>query len=93
MCIDFDYHFPSMYAAVGLWNGVFLIIYSLFGFSKLMKWCTRSTEEIFALFIVIAFITDASKELMKSKLSISIEIGAGGIIYLFAMIHVIINLD
>ena len=56
-----------MYAAVGLWNGLFLVSYSLFGFSKLMKWCTRSTEEIFALFIVVAFITDAGKDLMKSK--------------------------
>lgn len=56
-----------MYAAVGLWNGLFLTIYSLFGFSRLMKWCTRSTEEIFALFIVITFITDASKDLSKSK--------------------------
>lgn len=67
MCIDYGFHFPALYAAVGLWNGFFLIIYSLFGFSKLMKWCTRSTEEIFALFIVVAFITDASKDLTKSE--------------------------
>ena len=67
MCIDYGFYFPAMYAAVGLWNGVFLTIYSLFGFSRLMKWCTRSTEEIFALFIVVAFILDASKDLMKSK--------------------------
>lgn len=56
-----------MYAAVGLWNGLFLTLYSLFGFSRMMKWCTRSTEEIFALFIVIAFISDASKDLSKSE--------------------------
>lgn len=67
MCIDYEFNFLSMYAAVGLWNAFFLIIYSLFGFSKLMKWCTRSTEEIFALFIVVAFITDASKDTLKSK--------------------------
>lgn len=67
MCIDYGYQFPAMYAAIGLWNGFFLTIYSLFGFSKLMKWCTRSTEEIFALFIVIAFITDAGKDLVKSE--------------------------
>lgn len=66
MCVDYGFHFPAMYAAVGLWNCFFLLIYSLFGFSKLMKWCTRSTEEIFALFIVIAFITDAGKDLMKN---------------------------
>lgn len=66
MCVDYGFYFPAMYAAVGLWNCFFLLIYSLFGFSKLMKWCTRSTEEIFALFIVIAFITDAGKDLMKN---------------------------
>lgn len=67
MCADYGFHFPAMYAAVGLWNGFFLIIYSLFGFSKLMKWCTRSTEEIFALFIVVAFISDAGKDLFRSE--------------------------
>lgn len=67
MCLDYGFPFPAMYAAVGLWNGVFLTLYSLFGFSKLMKWCTRSTEEIFALFIVVAFVTDASKDMLKSE--------------------------
>lgn len=67
MCADYDFPFLAMYAAVGLSNGLFLVIYSLFGFSKLMRWCTRSTEEIFALFIVIAFITDAGKDMMKSE--------------------------
>lgn len=57
-----------MYAAVGLWNGLFLVIYSLFGFSRLMKLCTRGTEEIFALFIVVAFVTDASKDTIESEL-------------------------
>lgn len=68
MCLDYQLPFPAMYAAVGLWNGFFLVIYSLFGFSELMKWCTRSTEEIFALFIVVAFVTDAGKDLSKSEL-------------------------
>lgn len=66
MCVDYGFNFLAMYAAVGLWNCFFLIIYSLFGFSKLMKWCTRGIEEVFALFIVIAFITDAGKDLMKN---------------------------
>lgn len=67
MCLDYGFPFPAMYAAVGLWNGFFLILYSLFGFSRLMKWCTRSTEEIFALFIVVAFVTDATKDVLKSE--------------------------
>lgn len=72
MCLDYDFNFRAMYAAVGLWNAFFLAIYSLFGFSRLMKWCTRSTEEVFALFIVVAFITDASKDLIKSECSIQV---------------------
>lgn len=67
MCNDYEFNFLAMYAAVGLWNGFFLIIYSMFGFSKLMKYCTRSTEEVFALFIAIAFVVDATKDMMKSE--------------------------
>ncbi|XP_077981270.1 solute carrier family 4 member 11-like [Glandiceps talaboti] len=63
---DFDIDFFSMYACVGLWNSFFLVIYSVTGASRLMKWSTRSTEEIFALFIAIAFCTDAIKELVYS---------------------------
>lgn len=66
MCQDYGFEFGTMYAAVGLWNCFFLIIYSLSGLSKLMKWCTRSTEEVFAMFIVVAFVTDAGKDMLKS---------------------------
>ncbi|CAL4131631.1 unnamed protein product, partial [Meganyctiphanes norvegica] len=62
ICQDFDLDFYAMFCAIGLWNSFFLIIYSLFDVSKLMKWSTRSTEEIFGLFITIAFIHDAFKD-------------------------------
>lgn len=42
-------------------------MYALFDVSRLMKWCTRSTEEIFALFISIAFVADAFKDAYKSE--------------------------
>lgn len=61
-----DIDFYAMYCAIGLWNSFFLIIYSLFDVSKLMKWSTRSTEEIFGLFITIAFIHDAFKDVGKN---------------------------
>ncbi|KAG9509235.1 Sodium bicarbonate transporter-like protein 11, partial [Fragariocoptes setiger] len=66
MCTDYGYSFPAMYAAVGLWNGIFLAIYAVFDVSKLMKYCTRSTEEIFALFIAIAFAVDAGRDVIES---------------------------
>lgn len=67
MCQDYSYPFLPMYAAIGLWNAFFLILYSMFDVSRLMKWCTRSTEEIFALFIAIAFAVDAGRDLIKSE--------------------------
>nr|XP_053643908.1 solute carrier family 4 member 11-like [Cherax quadricarinatus] len=59
ICDDFKLNFHAMYCAVGLWNSFFLVMYSLFDVSRLMRWSTRSTEEIFALFISIAFCNDA----------------------------------
>lgn len=67
MCNEYGFHFPALYAAVGLWNAFFLMIYSLFGFSILMKWSTRGIEEVFALFGVVALISYASRDLSKSK--------------------------
>ncbi|RXG73946.1 hypothetical protein Avbf_08562, partial [Armadillidium vulgare] len=55
-----------MYCAVGLWNSFFLVVYSLFDVSRLMRWSTRSTEEIFALFISIAFCNDAFNDVRKN---------------------------
>lgn len=41
ICEDFDIDFPAMYACVGLWNSLFLFLYSAFDLSVLMKWSTR----------------------------------------------------
>ncbi|XP_077967625.1 solute carrier family 4 member 11-like isoform X2 [Styela clava] len=51
--------FLALYAMVGLWNSFFIILQGCFHASKLMKYSTRSTEEIFAFFIALAFIADA----------------------------------
>ncbi|XP_071849821.1 solute carrier family 4 member 11-like isoform X4 [Apostichopus japonicus] len=63
ICMDLELDFFTMYSLVGLWNSFFLTIYSLTDASRLIKWSTRSTEEIFALFISIAFTVDALKDL------------------------------
>ncbi|CAG0904916.1 unnamed protein product, partial [Darwinula stevensoni] len=65
ICEDFQLDFFAMYCCVGLWNAFFLICYSLFGVSRLMRWSTRSTEEIFALFISVAFCVDATQDVIK----------------------------
>ncbi|XP_063691988.1 solute carrier family 4 member 11-like isoform X3 [Bolinopsis microptera] len=59
---EMDFH--TFYAMTGLWTSIFLVISSLTGISSLMKYCSRSTEEIFALFISIAFTVDSIKFLV-----------------------------
>ncbi|XP_022107670.1 sodium bicarbonate transporter-like protein 11 isoform X2 [Acanthaster planci] len=66
ICEDFELDFLTMYALVGFWNTLFLCLYSVCDASCLMKWSTRSTEEIFALFISIAFCVDAFKDLANN---------------------------
>ncbi|CAF2958949.1 unnamed protein product [Rotaria sp. Silwood2] len=68
LCTWYRLDFRDTYALVGLWNSFFLILYSLFGVSKIMKWSTRSTEEIFALFVSIAFLVDASTHVYRNRI-------------------------
>ncbi|XP_078353100.1 solute carrier family 4 member 11-like isoform X2 [Oculina patagonica] len=63
--VDHDLDFFALYSCTGLWNSFFLFIYSTFGLSQIMKWSTRSTEEIFALFISLAFTVDAISSIIK----------------------------
>ncbi|XP_076355789.1 LOW QUALITY PROTEIN: solute carrier family 4 member 11-like [Tachypleus tridentatus] len=66
ICEDFNLNFYAMYACVGLWNTFFLVIYALCDASRLMRFSTRSTEEIFSLFISIAFCVDAGRDAHKN---------------------------
>ncbi|KAM4622039.1 solute carrier family 4 member 11-like isoform 2-T2 [Polymixia lowei] len=65
ICDDYDLDFAAFYACIGLWNSLFLILGGLFNVSLLMKLFKRSTEEVIALFISIAFVGDAVKGTVK----------------------------
>ncbi|XP_069833279.1 solute carrier family 4 member 11 isoform X3 [Dendropsophus ebraccatus] len=65
ICDDYHLDFKAFYAWTGLWNSCFLVLYSLFNCSLLMKLFKRSTEEIIALFISITFVLDALKGIIK----------------------------
>uniref|UniRef100_A0A3Q2WQR3 Solute carrier family 4 member 11 n=1 Tax=Haplochromis burtoni TaxID=8153 RepID=A0A3Q2WQR3_HAPBU len=67
ICDDYDLDFDAFYACIGLWNSLFLILGGLFNVSLLMKLFKRSTEEVIALFISIAFVGDAVKGTIKSE--------------------------
>jgi len=63
---DLEVDFGSFYAMVGLWMCLFLVLMSISNSSNLMKYCTRSTEDIFALFTAFAFGSDGIKEAIRS---------------------------
>ncbi|KAM9707649.1 solute carrier family 4 member 11 isoform 1-T1 [Menidia menidia] len=65
ICDDYNLDFPAFYACIGLWNCLFLILGGIFNVSLLMKLFKRSTEEVIALFISIAFVIDAVKGTVK----------------------------
>ncbi|KAJ8281466.1 hypothetical protein GJAV_G00068010 [Gymnothorax javanicus] len=65
VCDDYDLDFAAFYACIGLWNSFFLILGGIFNVSLLMKLFKRSTEEVIALFISIAFVGDAVKGTIK----------------------------
>ncbi|XP_040030704.2 solute carrier family 4 member 11 isoform X1 [Gasterosteus aculeatus] len=65
ICDDYDLDFDAFYACIGLWNSLFLILGGLFNVSLFMKLFKRSTEEVIALFISIAFVGDAVKGTVK----------------------------
>jgi len=59
--LQFTLDFSAMYTMVGIWNAIFLLLEAFFNLSQLMKFSTRSTEEIFGFFIALAFCSDAIK--------------------------------
>ena len=63
---DLDIDFGTFYACVGLWMCAFLILFAVTNLSNLMHFCTRSTEDIFALFTAFAFGSDGVKEAVRS---------------------------
>ncbi|XP_067884828.1 sodium bicarbonate transporter-like protein 11 isoform X6 [Heterodontus francisci] len=65
ICDDYNLNFFAFYACVGLWNCFFCLVYGVMNFSLLKKFFKRSTDEILAVFISIAFVVDACKGLDK----------------------------
>ncbi|MCP9261770.1 Sodium bicarbonate transporter-like protein 11 [Dirofilaria immitis] len=60
---ELGYDFFAMYACVGLWCQLFLILYASTDMCSLMKLATRSAEEMFSLFIAIAFTVESMRAL------------------------------
>uniref|UniRef100_A0A7E4VBW0 HCO3_cotransp domain-containing protein n=1 Tax=Panagrellus redivivus TaxID=6233 RepID=A0A7E4VBW0_PANRE len=63
---ELGYDFFAMYACVGIFCQMFLIIYAILELCNLMKLATRSAEEMFSLFIAIAFIVESFRAVHDS---------------------------
>uniref|UniRef100_A0A5K3FN27 HCO3_cotransp domain-containing protein n=2 Tax=Mesocestoides corti TaxID=53468 RepID=A0A5K3FN27_MESCO len=63
--VSYNLEFYAFFGCVGLFNAAFLFIYAAFDASRIMRWSTRSTEEIFAMFVSIAFLVEAYRDTAK----------------------------
>lgn len=63
---DWHVDFLDLFAAVGCFCAFYLILYALLNVSNLMRYVTRSTEEIFATFVFVAFTAAAFAECHES---------------------------
>ncbi len=60
---DLGLPFLPVYAWVGIWSGVLLILLAVFDASAMMRLFTRFTDEIFAALIAVIFIVEAVKDI------------------------------
>ncbi|KAM4808727.1 solute carrier family 4 member 11 isoform 3-T3 [Rhinophrynus dorsalis] len=93
ICDDYNLDFKAFYAWTGLWNSCFLVLYSLFNCSLLMKLFKRSTEEIIALFISITFVLDALKGIIKIFKKYYLEVPSASMYYEKGPIEALPNLN
>ncbi|OBI89978.1 sodium bicarbonate transporter family protein [Mycobacterium asiaticum] len=65
MCQRFDLPFLPIYAWVGVWSGILMLVLVVTDASALMKFFTRFVDEIFAVLIAIIFIFEAARSVMS----------------------------
>jgi len=64
-CQNMELQFLPVYAWVGVWSGVLLMILAVTDASALMRLFTRFTDEIFASLVAVIFIVEAIKDVAK----------------------------
>ena len=65
-CIVKGLPFFPIYAWVGLWTAFFFVTLGLQGASKLIRYCTRFTDEVFNALLSVNFIYEALKSLQRN---------------------------
>lgn len=66
ICGQLKLPFLTVYAWVGIWSGIILLISAFTDASVLMKYFTRFTDEIFAALISVIFIVEAIKDIAST---------------------------
>ncbi len=88
-CIKYNVDFLPAYAWVGIWTAAILLILAATDASRLMRYFTRFTDEIFAALISVIFIYEAVSNLIK----IFHKVGAGeAVAYDVALLSLVLAL-
>ena len=61
--------FMPVYTWVGLWTALFMSLAAIRGSSKLIRYCTRFTDEVFNALLSINFVYEAGKSLRRNFVS------------------------
>ena len=64
LCNRIGQPFLPVYAWVGLWTGLFTVLAAVTNASAWIRYCTRFTDEVFALLISVIFIYEAIKNVL-----------------------------
>jgi hypothetical protein len=64
-CQSLELEFLPVYAWVGIWSGVLLMVLAVTDASAMMRFFTRFTDEIFAALIAVIFIVEAITDVWK----------------------------
>lgn len=65
LCVGFELPFLPFFSWVGLWTAAFCMAIALFDGSVFIRYCTRFTDEIFALLISAIFVSEALREMWR----------------------------
>jgi len=69
LCERYGLPFLPVYAWVGLWSGLFIVVLAATDASALMRYFTRFTDEIFAALVAIIFIVEALRSMLAPFLA------------------------
>ena len=64
LCDRYGIAFLPVYAWVGLWSGLFMVVLAATDASAMMRFFTRFTDEIFAGLVAVIFIVEAVKSML-----------------------------